>query len=66
MKMSEQQCVDPANGQAKLEQPHGGAAPGIDQDDVITRLNQCAWTKTIGPGDWRPGPEQCDPKRRCH
>jgi hypothetical protein len=39
MKMSEQQCVDPANGHAKLEQTHGGAAPGIDQDDVITRLN---------------------------
>ena len=62
VKMREQQRVDPADGNAELKQPHGGAAPGIDQHGVIARFDQCARTEAIGTGDWHPRPEQCDAK----
>lgn len=66
VKMSQEQGVDTAYCDAKLEQPDGGAAPGVDEDGTIASFDQRGRTEALRMGNRNPRPEQRYPKGRGH
>ena len=53
----EKESVDPTDRHADLVEPDGRAAPGIDEQFLITGLDQRAGPKPIGTRRWHAGPE---------
>jgi hypothetical protein len=56
--MREQQRVDPAHRHPDLIEPDRRAAPGVDEQLLVTRLDQRARPKPIGTRSGHSGPEQ--------
>ena len=52
----QQQRIDPTDRNAELIEPDRGAAPGVDQQLLVARLDERAWTEPIGTGIGVPVP----------
>src|SRR6188472_1626316 len=57
--MGEQLHVDAPDRQLELIEPDGGAAAGVDEEFLLTGLDQGGGAKAVRARDRHAGPEQC-------
>ncbi len=60
--MGQEQGIDFPDGNFELEEPHRNAAPGVDEQFLISGFDQCTRSEAVGARNRNAGAEKSDAK----